>query len=83
MGLASIFGGVVAIAKAVPQIKSILNQFNNYWIDYQISEIEPSRISNTEARRVIFKQIKGVENEVDRKSLSVVLANFSRELSNN
>ncbi len=40
MSFSTIFAGIVAIAKAVPAFKEILDQFHDYYIDFQISKIE-------------------------------------------
>lgn len=77
MSFTAIFTGIVAISEAIPAFKSILESFNDYYIDYQISKIQKRKITMRDSRNVLLKSIKGAKSNEERKVLSAMLSDIN------
>ena len=78
MSITAIFTGLITIAKAVPKVADLINQFYDLWIDYQIERIDQYRINKKEKRTVLMKQIRDAKTNEERKALSIILADIDR-----
>ena len=78
MTFSAIFTGIIAIAKAVPKIAEIINQFIDLWVDYQLEKIEQEISSKRSKRLALISAIKKAESDNERKALSIILADISR-----
>jgi hypothetical protein len=78
MSITAIFTGLITIAKAVPRVADLINQFYDLWIDYQIQKIDQYRINKREKRTVLMKQIRDAQTNEERKALSIILADINR-----
>lgn len=78
MSITAIFTGLITIAKAVPKVADLINQFYDLWIDYQIQKIDQYRINKREKRTVLMKQIRDAQTNEERKALSIILADINR-----
>jgi hypothetical protein len=78
MSVSAIFAGIIAIAKAVPKVAELINQFYDLWVDYQLSKIEAIRVEKKHKIAVVIKSIKYAKNDEERKALSSVLADINK-----
>jgi hypothetical protein len=78
MSITAIFTGLITIAKAVPRVADLINQFYDLWVDYQIEKIDQYRINKREKRLVILKAIRESKTNEERKALSIVLHDIDR-----
>lgn len=78
MNIFTIFSGVVAIAQAIPKIKQIIDMFADYWIDFQIGNIEDEYRSKRVKQDQLLKQIQKASTNEERKILSVILADINK-----
>jgi len=78
MSITAIFTGLIAIAKAVPKVADLINQFYDLWVNYQIEKIDQYRINKREKRFVILKAIRESKTNEERKALSIVLHDIDR-----
>ena len=71
--IASIFTGIVAIAKAVPVIKQTIDAFIKYYVSQKIAESD--NIHNVKAQQLDaqLKAIQKAESNEERKALSITL----------
>lgn len=74
MSLLAIASGVVAIAKAVPMVKKLLDQITDIWIDYQVSRMDSNQSEIMNERRALAKAIKNAQSDSERIALSRVLS---------
>lgn len=78
MSITAIFTGLITIAKAVPKVADLINQFYDLWVDYQIEKIDKYRINKRDKRFVILKAIRESKTNEERKALSIVLHDIDR-----
>ena len=77
MSLSAIASGLFAIAKAIPQVMSILDAILKEYIDYKLSQITKNIDSTQAQRTAILKSIKKAETDEERIALSKVLYDFN------
>lgn len=78
MNIISIFTGIVTIAQAIPKIKSLIDMFVDFYIDYEISKIEQNYATKRKKQEVLLNQIKKATDDEERKVLSVILADTNK-----
>lgn len=78
MSFSAIFAGIIAIAEAVPKVAELINQFQEMWLDYQVSKIDAIRVEKKRKIAVVIKSIKYAKNDEERKALSSVLADINK-----
>ena len=78
MTFVSVFTGIVSIAKAIPKIKEIIDDFVGFWIDAQVKEIEKVYNNQRIQRKSLMKAIGNAQTDEERKALSLILADFNR-----
>jgi len=76
MSATAIVSAIVAVAKAVPYFSKILDQVNDAWTKYKISQINIQRITERDKRDVILNQMAKAGSNDERKILSVIHADY-------
>ncbi len=78
MSITAILSGAVAIAKAIPAIRDIVNQFYNLWVDAQIDNARELRNETQHQRNAILESLKNAKTDEERIALSKLLHDFNR-----
>ena len=78
MNIIAIFSGIVSIAQAIPKIKSMIDMFVDFYIDWEIEKIETNYNTKRKKQEVLIKQIQKATNDEERKVLSVILSDYSK-----
>jgi len=73
MNIATIFTALVTIAKAVPIIKSLINQIVDLWIDYKVDQHRDDLNLHENKLLALQKAIKDAKTDQDRIALSIIL----------
>ena len=64
--MTAIITAIIAIAKAVPYISSLLNMLMNEWQNYQISQIDNSIEAKKKRLDYLTLQLKVARNDTER-----------------
>lgn len=78
MNIITIFSGIVTIAKAIPQLKSMFDKFVDLWINWKIDNIENEYDTKRKKQKVLLQKIKEAKTNEERKVLSVILADIDK-----
>ena len=73
MSVTVILSALVSIAKAIPKIQSIIDQFYHLWIDYKVSQARSQLNYQQKKERALYEAIKNSTNDSDRVALSIIL----------
>lgn len=73
MGLAAIFGGITAIAKAIPLVKKMIDGFIDFYVQSSINRIKRHEATDKQKRKALMRAISNAKDNDERKALSIVL----------
>lgn len=73
----SIVTAIIALAKAIPAIRDMLEMIITQWIDYRITKIENDVISINEERTIILNQLSKAKTNEERIAFARALKRIS------
>jgi hypothetical protein len=74
------FSSVVAVAKAVPMIYDLINQFIGFWIDNAITMIEREKTKEQHQRDALLIAINKAETREEVIALSITLNDINNRI---
>ena len=78
--MATFFSSVVAIAKAVPMIYDLINQFIGFWIDNAVTKIEREKTKEQHQRDALLIAINKAETREEVIALSITLNDINNRI---
>lgn len=77
MNIAAILSGAVAIAKAIPALRDIVNKFYDLWVQSQIDNARDQRTETQHQRNAILEALKNAKTDEERIAISKLLHDFN------
>jgi hypothetical protein len=74
------FKSIVVIAKAVPLVYKMINDFYNFWIDSQIEIIDRQKTTYEIKRSALMTAIKNAQTREERIALSITLNDLNNRI---
>ena len=74
----AIVTGIFAVAKAVPQVMSLIDSLVELYLDHQLGELNDMDDRYIKERRALSNALENTESRDDLKALSIRLAELNR-----
>jgi hypothetical protein len=74
------FSSIVAVAKAVPMIYDLINQFMAFWIDNAITKIEREKTKEQHQIEALLTAINKAETREEVIALSITLNDINNRI---
>ena len=75
--VATIISSIVAVAKALPAIASMVEMLLDQWIEYKISIIEKDQVSVNTQRTILLNRLAKAETNEERITIAHALKRLS------
>ena len=79
MSFTATFSALVAIAKALPIVKSLYDDFCNAWVSHNVEVYRDQFNLRENKLAALHKAINNAESDADRIALSIVLHQINQE----
>ena len=78
MGFTATFTALVAIARAIPIVKSFYDDFVRMWVEYKVETYGNQFNLRENKLAALHKAINNAESDADRIALSIVLHDINQ-----